>query len=274
MSELESAGNDGTATVPDQRPGRMLADARADKKLSVAEVAQQLKLSTGQIEALEADAYDRLPGPVFVRGFVRNYARLLDLDGESLVATLNMRFDSAPASVAVPHSHNIPFPDQRPVKWPRYAAGLLLLVIGVALFEFFFSAPSTVVVLPSAPEVAPLVAEPVPVIEPPALVPVASEEKPEEKITEVAAAVPAAPAKRKDMAELHFDAESWVAVRDGKDRLLFSQLNPAGTEYHLQAKPPLSVVVGNARGARLLYNGQPFDLAPHTRVEVARFTLE
>ena len=243
MSELESAGNDGTANVPDQRPGRMLADARADKKLSVAEVAQQLKLSTGQIEALEADAYDRLPGPVFVRGFVRNYARLLDLDGESLVATLNMRFDSAPASVAVPHSHNIPFPDQRPVKWPRYAAGLLLLVIG---------------------------------IEPPVLVPVASEEKPEEKITEVAAAVPAAPAKRKDIAELHFvfDAESWVAVRDGKDRLLFSQLNPAGTEYHLQAKPPLSVVVGNARGARLLYNGQPFDLAPHTQVEVARFTLE
>ena len=79
-----------------------------------------------------------------------------DLDGESLVATLNMRFDSAPASVAVPHSHNIPFPDQRPVKWPRYAAGLLLLVIG---------------------------------IEPPVLVPVASEEKPEEKITEVANSV-------------------------------------------------------------------------------------
>ena len=71
-----------------------------------------------------------------------------------------------------------------------------------------------------------------------------------------------------------FEIPSWVEVRDRNDRVLFSQLNPPGTEQQVQGRLPLSVVVGNARGVRLTYNGQPFDLAPHTRVEVARFTLE
>jgi len=36
----------------------------------------------------------------------------------------------------------------------------------------------------------------------------------------------------------------------------------------------LSLVVGNAAGVRLLYNEQPVDLAPHTKIDVARLTLE
>ncbi len=64
-------------------PGAALAAAREALNLSVAEVARQLKLSVSQIEALEAGAYEKLPGPVFVRGFIRNYARLLRLDPEA-----------------------------------------------------------------------------------------------------------------------------------------------------------------------------------------------
>lgn len=276
------SGTDDTAAgsaqqAPEQRPGRLLAEARAQKNLSVAEVAQQLKLSAGQVEALEADAYERLPGPVFVRGFVRNYARLLDLDADALVAGLGMPHDSTPASATVPHSHNIPFPEQRPVKWRGYMAGLLVVLIAVALFEFFYSAPQAVVVVTPPP--APLPPS-VPVPEPAAEVqlpapPAAEPEKPD-----VAAAAPVAEVKpapqRKDVADLHFvfSEQSWVEVRDGNDRLLFSQLNPAGAEQHVQGRPPLNVVVGNAGGVTLNYNGRPFDLAPHTRVAVARFRLE
>ena len=78
------------------------------------------------------------------------------------------------------------------------------------------------------------------------------------------------------MAELRFvfETDSWVEVRDGKDRILFSQLNPVGAEHRMQARRPVSLVIGNARGVKLTYNGEAFDLTPHTRVEVARFTLE
>ncbi|MGA8006731.1 MAG: DUF4115 domain-containing protein, partial [Burkholderiales bacterium] len=87
------------------------------------------------------------------------------------------------------------------------------------------------------------------------------------------ASVPAAaPATGRIM--LHFDAESWVEIRDASGKVLLSQLNPAGSEKVVQGTPPFSVVVGNAQHVQLTYDGQAFDLAPHIRVEVARFTLK
>ena len=59
-------------------PGQMLRAAREAKGWKVEQVASQLKLSRRQIEALEADAFADLPGLTFVRGFVRNYARVLE----------------------------------------------------------------------------------------------------------------------------------------------------------------------------------------------------
>ncbi len=85
-----------------------------------------------------------------------------------------------------------------------------------------------------------------------------------------------APPRSSAVAEMHFTftTESWVEVRDRNNRILLSQLNPAGTEQRLQGRTPLTLVVGNAHGVRLTYKGAPVDLAPHTRVEVARLTLE
>ena len=71
-----------------------------------------------------------------------------------------------------------------------------------------------------------------------------------------------------------FTRESWVEVRDGRGRVVFSQLNAAGTSQAVNAAPPLRLVVGNASGVRLLHNDRLIDLAPFTQVDVARLTLE
>jgi cytoskeleton protein RodZ len=73
---------------------------------------------------------------------------------------------------------------------------------------------------------------------------------------------------------LSFDRESWVEIRDARGRLIFSQLNPPGSSQVVQGEAPLSLVVGNARSVRLAYGDRDIDLAPHTRVDVARFTLD
>lgn len=293
MIESESSA---APAAPDSRPGRLLAEARARKNLTIPEVAQQLKLSASQIEALEADAYARLPGTVFVRGFVRNYARLVGLDGESLIAALDLPHQPTTASAAVPRSSNIPFPDRYPPRWPRYAAALLLLVGTLALYAFLTDERKVVVIahapLASAPAVMPAAA-------PPAMTPVTTSAAtpapspapvvitPPQVPVSAPAPAPAAVAKERHdaagatvrpagTAEVHFTftTDSWVEVRDRSNRILLSQLNRAGTEHRLQGRAPLSLVVGNAHGVRLAYKGTPFDLAPHTRVEVARLTLE
>src|SRR5438094_9295363 len=73
-------------------PGRMLAQLRAERKLSTADVAQRLKYGVRQIEALEAEEFDKLPGATFVRGMVRGYAKLLDTDPQPLLDELDQRY--------------------------------------------------------------------------------------------------------------------------------------------------------------------------------------
>lgn len=285
MSDTPSVEEVSVTSEPGLRPGRVLAEARVQKQLSVADVALQLKLSVSQVEALEAEAYDRLPGPVFVRGFVRNYARLLDLDGDALVAGLELERKGTSAMAAVPRSHNIPFPAKGKVRWPAYLAVLLLVIVAVVVADLLSSPLSTAP--PPVAKSVPAVPQ-APVTVPAPAVPAQSDKPETAKESGVVAAAPAeaapaakapieaAPVATPARSGLHFtfDIESWVEVRDRNNRILFSQLNPAGSEQHVQGQSPFSLVIGNARGVRLNYNGNAVDLAPHTRIEVARLTLE
>src|SRR5262249_35967010 len=70
------------------RPGARLRAAREQAGLSLDQVAQQLKLAPRQVRALEEESFDELPGRTFSRGFMRNYARLLNLDAQDLLAQL------------------------------------------------------------------------------------------------------------------------------------------------------------------------------------------
>lgn len=266
--------------APETRPGRALAEARTRRNQTVVEIAQQLKLSASQVVALEADDYSKLPGPVFVRGFIRNYARLMDLDSETLIAGLTLPQDPLAAGSALPHSHNIPFPDGRGPRWPIFAVAIAVLAAIVVLFEFIYSEPPAATVETPAPKAvdAPpggaATPEVVPLIVPPPQVPAEAPSAP--AVTEPAVQPAQPPAKRAGAAEVKmaFQGQSWVEVRDRDDRIVFSQLNPAGAVQLVQAQPPLNVVIGNASGVKVIYNGKPVDLTPHTKVEVARFTLD
>lgn len=66
-------------------PGERLQRARKERKLEVTEVAERLNLSPGVVRALEADDYRMLPSATFVKGYLRSYARALDISGDELV---------------------------------------------------------------------------------------------------------------------------------------------------------------------------------------------
>ena len=268
-------------------PGGRLGEARRTQNLTTADVARQLKLSVWQVEALEAGRYEQLPGPIFVRGFIRNYARLVKLDPQALLSSAGAGLPQAAEKPEAPPSQNIPFPGAEARRWPKYAAAAVIILGALAAYEFLWNEPQ-IAPLPSvavqsppvaAPRIERTVAEsPVPVT--PAEVPVADAAVSAPQPAQRAATSPAvsAPVLAKAPGERQvkfvFSEECWVEVRDRRDRIIFSQLNRAGTVQEVSGLPPLSVVVGNAHGVRMTYDDQPVDLARHTKIDVARLTLE
>ncbi len=66
--------------------GARFAAARIKKNLSLDDVADQLKLAVSYIKAIEEDNYEPLPVPVFVRGYLKNYAALVELPEAEVIA--------------------------------------------------------------------------------------------------------------------------------------------------------------------------------------------
>lgn len=279
------------AGEPVASPGAQLAAARESRGMSVADIAHQLKLSPWQVEALESGNYRRLPGAVFVRGFIRNYARLVKLDPALLLA--NSEHDlphPAPAAPEKPPSADIPFPAERKVNWHIYAVPTLAVLTGLVIFEFYYDEAHEVTVkarqveLPASQVVAatsPAVPRTASTVEPAAAAPV-NEEPPARPLPKVSQRAPEAdtaaavsgPAPGEQVVRLRFARESWVEIRDRNGRKIFSQLNAPGSEQVVSGLPPLSLIVGNANGVQLIHNQQPVNLGPHTKVDVARLTLE
>jgi cytoskeleton protein RodZ len=68
-----------------QSIGARLAAARQARKLDIEKVATELKLDVSTIRALESDDRAALPAPIFVKGYLRSYARLVGLAEDELV---------------------------------------------------------------------------------------------------------------------------------------------------------------------------------------------
>ncbi|HET7730342.1 MAG TPA: RodZ domain-containing protein, partial [Usitatibacter sp.] len=92
--------------------------------------------------------------------------------------------------------------------------------------------------------------------------------------TPVAAPAKAPVPRGHRVVRMRFAGESWVEIKDADGNVLHSRLNAPESEAEVSGKPPLAVIVGNAAQVRMQYNGRDFPLEPHTRVSVARFTLE
>ena len=283
--------------------GARLSEARQAQGLATADVARRLKLSVGQVEALETGRYHNLPGPIFVRGFIRNYAKLVKLDPEELLQAVADSLPQAAARPEMPPSRDIPFPTATVRRWPQFAAGAAVAIVGLlAVYEFAVNdAPQTVATSPAMdtpPAKAPPAKKSAAAQSPPATAarfstpgspaeataPIARHAPPvvlPAPATPAPAAQEIAPQPQERLAtgeerevRFVFDEESWVEVRDRNDTVIFYQLNASGTTRRVSGLPPLTIVVGNAHGVRITYAGQPIDLARYTKIDVARLTLE
>lgn len=266
--------------------GATLREVRERQGLSVSDVVNRLKFAPRQIQALEEDDYAQLPEAAFVRGLVRSYARLLQLDEKPLLEALPGAKEQKNV-LDQRQTMEVPFPNVYALRKSNILWLVAALVVAVALGLFAWlhdreprpvqthagqseTVPLAIPEMPvSAVEAASAAVAATPVDEPveaePAAKPVEAAPKPKPK--------PAA-ATAPGMIRITFDEDSWVEVKDKDGQVLLSVIGTAGSEQNVNGTPPFAVTVGHASGVRLYYKGSQVDMAPNTRAEVAHLTLE
>lgn len=299
MNQRYHAGNHSAAA------GSLLAQTREELELTISDVARHLKISPAQVEALESGAYERLPGRVFVRGFLRNYAKLLGVDPQPLLKGIEHEIPQPEPIQDSPASAEVVMPRGEGAGWTLYAGIVAVVIVGaLAVYEFGFNEAARDSSAVESPPPTPNadgatkgpVAQPLEAPgdqAPPSPTAPTVQSQPVTVASATQDLVPGPPAAGgggpiDSMAPLpskaatpgerelyfRFEQESWVEIRDRNDKVIFSKLNRAGSEERVAAVPPLKLVVGNARSVRLRYGEQDVDLAPHIGVTVARLTLQ
>jgi cytoskeleton protein RodZ len=304
---VEAVADNAERAVP-ETPGQILAREREQQGLSRTDVAQRLHMSSWQVEAIESGDYARLPKGPFLRGFVRNYAKVLGLEPESVLSLLSEARPRDPLPGIVVPTQNIRFdPIGERFSGPYVkAAAYAVVVVAIAFAGMYWwmyvrPTPPAMNAKKAAAEIVPdNVASPPlqPVPEPapprdltmPAPAPASTPgeppapsaasanveaAKPANGPAPVAAAQPGAAKGGQRHLRFRFKGESWVEVRENRTgRIVLQRLHEPGSQAEVSARAPFSVVVGNAPEVEMQMDGQAFNLDPTTRVGVARFIVE
>ncbi|PKO24516.1 MAG: DUF4115 domain-containing protein [Betaproteobacteria bacterium HGW-Betaproteobacteria-8] len=277
-------------TSPAISVGENLKSAREAKNLDIDDICSYLRLSRRQVLALESDDFSALPEPTITRGFIRNYARMLELDAEPLLEAYRNFSASEQARPISIQSENIRIPGNDKSPWLLYVFASVLIVLLVTawvIYVDYMPKPSNEVrsvISETELEAAAANAEVLPVElgDPPAP---AEAAVPAEPSNGEDAAAPAsdtpvveiqrvAPAAGMAVVKLRATERSWVSITDRNNKNIFDKIMVAGIEESVQGEPPLQVVIGNAPSTTLIFNNQPVDLASVTHERVARLKLE
>ncbi|AXE28912.1 DUF4115 domain-containing protein [Chromobacterium phragmitis] len=284
--------------------GAALKAAREAAGLGLGEVADRLKLSLRQLDAIERDDFDSLPGATFVRGFVRNYARFLEVDPEPLMKALEQHFPSAVNDVAnlvkgTTARELAPEPEETVEDAAQGGAGkwvaLLLVAAALAGGGYWYANRESSPEKPSehaANELAPMLTEqpssPAGAASVPAAkqaaqaasVPVAAKPAASAALAVVAklaaaksqASAPAASGS--DKVSINVKDAAWVSVQDADGRRLIYKVMQPGDPAEVTGSAPFKVVIGNASQVELSYNGKPVDLSDKIKGTTAKIQLK
>ena len=290
--------------------GDTLRRERLQRKLDLDQISRELKISRRLLDAIETDQYDLLPGSMFAKAFVRQYAGLLGLDGESLASQVQRAIE--PPSLEVAERSK---PAVTPIEVPRVeewnsvgdkgfrlsgslpAAALVVVVMLVcsALYAWIQRPRQAQAVRanpPAAVHAEPARQEPAPQVQPstppaqtaqasqsPAETPAPAPVNPAPAGTP--ATPPATPAATPASApgpagpvhvELVADEPAWVMARvDGK--VAFSDTLAANTRRALDGNNEVVLRLGNAGGVTITLNGKPIGPAgPKGQVRTLQLT--
>jgi cytoskeleton protein RodZ len=285
--------------------GMTLREARERLGMSVNDIADRVKFAPRQVEALESNDFAHLPQATFLRGFVRSYARVLQLDETVLIAALPSEPSKQP--VARAQAVDVAFPSIHSLRRVNvlWLAGALGVALVFAMFVLFYvgeqaagptgvvveSVPLPVLDVTSSAVVASAVAA-VPqegIAKAPANAQINEPVKAKQAVAATepqiaAASAPAAAVKppvplellRRRPLHFVFSENTWAEVIDVNGAVLLSKTNLGGSEQWIGGprRAPYDITIAHPANVKLYYKGKEIDLSPYAGMETARLKVE
>ncbi|WP_439450174.1 helix-turn-helix domain-containing protein [Stenotrophomonas sp. ATs4] len=272
VSALETAAGCGTR----------LRQAREAAGLTLEDVGSRLRMPVQVVRSLEEEQWQKLGAPVFVRGQLRSYARLLDVDVGQLLEQAQVGPVVPPTLVShthTPRARRIAENLGRRVLYVGITAVLAVPVWFATRGHFDGSAtpspntasldalPAAVPVTPSAAGIEP--STPVEVAAAPASKPAATPYV--ASLAPVPRSAPAAAAA--NTLEMQFNGDSWVDIGGPDGTSVEKALIKSGESRSFTPGQVARVTLGNASAVQVQQNGAIVDLTPYQRANVARFQV-
>ncbi len=274
--------------------GRYLRRERELRKISLRELSKNTRVREHLLKAIEEDRQDLLPSPTFVKGFLNAYAKYVGLDANEIILRYQRGLTGTPENVPDATPEKEPGQDGKPRR--AVGAWIMggVVVAGLIVYYFLFLQPSGPRIEPLPPPAAekavvqevqipppapPQIAEPSSsqkVVPPaPPQIAVTTPSTLQAPVTPAIPAKPATPAKqapapaapqiaatilpqkgRPISLQLKAVELTWISVKADNQAEREMMLRP-GETIPLEAVNQMSVLVGNAGGLDVVYNGKP-----------------
>lgn len=246
MTSSAANGESPPVQEPDQGElkavGLWLRRQREIREIDLSDIATATKIGKRYLMAIEEGDFDQLPGPIFVRGFLRQYATYTGLDPDEVFNNF-LAAQQADDLAAEPDGDKVRRRGGPAPRWPLVLSvgGAVVLLAIVVAGGWFLATRTTSQPLPEA--------GPLPVAVPPpvAAVPVAS------------SAVDPEPEPMPLQVTLDFLDECWVEVVIDESRTL-NEMRVQGESLQIEAREMVLLTVDNVRAVQVEVNGEPYPL--------------
>lgn len=253
--------------------GERLRQARVRAGITPAEAGAKLKMPTHVIEALEREDWTKIGAPVFVRGHLRSYSKLLGLPADAIAA--NVAVPAAKAADLVPRTYTPRMQRVAEQTGRRLVYVLITATIAVPVWlatrSHLDGSASDAVSLDGAATLT---------LPQPEAAPSADGQAASARVQPEPLVASIAPMPQRAQATLatgdltvSFSGESWVRVTAPDGSIVEEAVVQRGQQRVFKSSQLGQAVLGNAQAISMQYQGRPVDLTPYIRANVARFTV-
>ena len=284
------------------RVGERLRLAREAKKLTISDIATELRLTKHTIEHIENDQWEQLHGRAYARGYFTNYVKFLDLPEGEFLEGFNIAYDKVEPSQFQTFKQNKSTDNKR--TWLSLVVVFILfacLWLGYQRWQLIESdeldetnvtlnddiEQQSVVIIPTLEDADVLSAldvnsniddefntedienETSTVITEPS----DSVSDIEQVVGDEVLMTDENVAMSDKAVKLDFTDECWVEIKDANAKVLLNKIMKKGDSISLTGPVPLSIILGRASAVMVTFNDEIFDTSPYTQRGVAGFTL-